>query len=273
MPPITSALSNQTCSTWPKVLTNLDAECPILLQLRHQRAGFGHSFISFSQIVALAASLHLTLQSRFEGSVAGPWGAGANASSFFGSYFERPLPPGPTSMLVSRERLPFMVRKLRRACREATTPPKPIILQVDKAPQCCQTSKFRGLCEWRRAYALHSPPARDSLSRRARSELRVDVHIRRGDVIAGSHLADHRKRLGSFQYSILMRAIPNTAYLNILRSGLRAILRYAPGISRCGATMSVCFCSLHTWSHLKVLFESWWQDLRGAPLRLVERIA
>ena len=121
---------------------------------------------------------------------------------------------------------------------------KPIVLQVDKAPQCCQTSKFRGLCEWRRAYALHSPPARDSLSRRARSELRVDVHIRRGDVIAGSHLADHGNRFGSFQYSILMRAIPNIAYLNILRSGLRAILRYAPGIARCGATMSVCFCGL-----------------------------
>ena len=210
------------CSVWPQSLFELDRRCPLILEARHQRAGLGHSFISFAQVVELAASLQLTLRAHFSGSADGAWGAGVNASiassALFGSHFAHSLPVGATTKHVARDRLSATVAKLRRDCGEARSPPQPVVLKLDKAPQCCQTSALQA-CNWRRALAASTPVVS---GRSRQGSLRIAVHLRRGDIVAQANNPLRGDRFETF-YATLHRAIPNQAYLGILRDVLRAV--------------------------------------------------
>ena len=132
--------------------------------------------------------------------------------------------------------------RLRRACAEMQAAPAPVVLQLDKAPACCHTRGFK-FCDWRRAYALSTPLIANATDGAAQPRhVRVDIHIRRGDVMAHSDITAPSDSMGrsddsngvhwtvalESRFAILHRAIPNAAYLNILRGVLSAIGRDVP---------------------------------------------
>ena len=204
-------------SRWPRELHHPDSRCPLFLEASHQRGGLGHAFISFNQVLTLAASLRLTLHARLETSAHGA----TAVSQLFGNHFYADVPSDAQRRPVRRADLATTVATLRRRCQsQGLAAQRAVILRLDKPPRCCET-KGLNVCELRQAFATSRSHDRTAMHApdREGDRLRIAVHIRRGDFVGST-------AYGPIPRSAMVevrKALPNRAYVRVVHEVLRIL--------------------------------------------------
>lgn len=224
-----------TVNTWSPRVTNVDQTCPYYLLLDpgfSNKFGLGHAFMQINSFVMLASTNNVTVLLKYHVNCnCGCNAAGLNETNkyFFGDYFMRNAPPSKvwasgkwhTVTRAYPEHLGRDFARLRAkgACNQT------LLVIANQMPKVKPLDDGFSLAGWRAAFNSQQNREERLRQRRAdrsRREVRLAVHIRRGEVMAGVLQG------GSVQKSqYIGRLTPNRGYVLLIRQTLGAMRRCA----------------------------------------------